>query len=364
MTKPIQTTQPTCSSETNKSVEAKKSLFKERIKDYKKKKYFKDNGIDNCLSFSPFLPKLSKIIPGLVKGTYYAITSFTNVGKTPLAKFLFVLIPLYWAAKGKKIKVMYFCLEESREQFYDSMVCSKLYRETKKKLSILQLNSMFDAGNIDEETLNQVETFSDYFEMFDKNIEVISHLKNPTGIYKHIRDYAKENGKFYYKGQEVEQGGDSYIPNNSDEYVIIVTDHINLLQPEKNADTLAAAMQRFSSEYMLAQVCSTYNYVVCSVHQQAAEGEGEAYKNHTNNEASLATLGDNRKIQRDYMVVMSLDMPQKHNISVHRGVDIGRNGGIFYRGFRILKNRFGLNNVSSPLILNPFECTFTEINKT
>jgi len=336
------------------------NVFKQRVSQYKENKYKKENNINTCLSFSPFLPKFAKYVPGLIKGTYYGLTSYTNVGKTVLAKFLFVLVPLYWASKGTKVKIFYFCLEESREQFYDSMVTSQLYINFKKEISQLDLNSMFDNA-LDDSTLKQIEALDGYFEWFEQHVEVISHVRNPTGIYKIIREYAKQNGKFYYKGIEVDEGGDRYVPNDPDEYVIVVTDHINLLSPEKGAETLREAMQRHSTDYMLERCVNAYNYIVCDVHQQSAEGENADFNKFNNNEASITTLGNNKELSRNYMVLFSLNMPQRYNIKNHRGVDIQSHGGTMYRGFHILKNRFGPSSIFCPTNINPFAQTFIEV---
>lgn len=339
-------------------------MFKKRLSHYRENKSRREQGLNNCLSFAPFLPRLSKLVPGLIKGTYYAITSYTNVGKTPLAKFLFVLIPLFWASKGAKVKIFYFCLEESKEQFYDSMVASKLYRDKKKNLNTMQLNSMFDVENIDEETLKDIEQFENYFEWFEKTVEIITHISNPTGIYKYVKEYAQKNGKFYYKEQEVLDGGDTYIPNDPEEYVIVLTDHINLLDTESGAPTLAEAMHRLSTKYCLDRMVNAYQYIVCNVHQQSTEGENADYNKFNQNRSSITTLGDNKRISRDYHVLFALDAPHKYNINNDRGYDVMLCGGLFYRGLTVLKNRFGPANVHVGVQIVPHGCMFFEVDKS
>ena len=58
--------------------------FRERLTKYKAQREIKLRGGLNCIPFSEFLPELSLFMPGIIKGVYYAITAFTNVGKTPL----------------------------------------------------------------------------------------------------------------------------------------------------------------------------------------------------------------------------------------------------------------------------------------
>jgi len=75
-----------------------------------------------------------------------------------------------------------------------------------------------------------------------------------------IKSYAEKNGKYTYKeitivndrGQEeVKRVRDSYTPNDPNEYVLIVTDHLALIQPSKEEGKLHTAMGNYSSKYML-----------------------------------------------------------------------------------------------------------------
>lgn len=68
-------------------------------------------------------------------------------------------------------------------------------------------------------------------------IKFLENKDNPTGIRSYLIEYAKENGEFLYK-QTVKDGQTytrmiGYKPNNPKKYVIIITDHLRKLLPER-----------------------------------------------------------------------------------------------------------------------------------
>ena len=322
-------------------------MLDQRIKEYKESIDIINRGGINCIPFKEFLPRLSKHLIGIVKSTYYCITSYTNVGKTPLAKFLFVRIPFYYYTKYKKTKnsfklrILYFCLEETKSQFIDSLVIAELYERYNITIDYNQLNSL--DSPLDNAILLKIEELRGYFNELASILEIIAGVSSPEGIISIIRQHAARHGKFFYKGNEVEPGEefDEYVSNN--DHTIIVIDHLNLLNSTDRSLDLRRAMSKMSSEYLLGECIKHYGYSVCAVHQQSAEGESAEYNKFNKNECSLTTLGDNKAIARDYMVVLALDMPQRYGITEHNRYDLRKfkDRSDCYRSLTILKNRFG-----------------------
>jgi len=65
----------------------------------------------------------------------------------------------------------------------------------------------------------------------------LENKDNPTGVRNYLLDYAKKNGTFLYKtstkGDQTFQRMIGYKPNNPKKYVIVVTDHLRKLLPER-----------------------------------------------------------------------------------------------------------------------------------
>ena len=119
-----------------------------RVKAFKAARARLAAGNYNCIPFKPYLPDLSKAIPGIIRGSYWAITSFSNVGKTPLAKYLFVLIPHDFKIQHKpnlNLKILYFALEESKSSFFDSIICAHYAEMTGEHIDVLTINGYSDA---------------------------------------------------------------------------------------------------------------------------------------------------------------------------------------------------------------------------
>jgi hypothetical protein len=86
-----------------------------------------------------------------------------------------------------------------------------------------------------------IPLFGEYSEKGEKvskgMIKFLEIKDNPTGVRNYLIEYAKENGEFLYK-QTVKDGQTftrmiGYKPNNPKKYVIIITDHLRKLLPER-----------------------------------------------------------------------------------------------------------------------------------
>lgn len=341
-------------------------MLKERLYAYRKQRNNIIEGKLNCIPFD--LDRLSKYVPGIMQGIYYCITSFSNVGKTPLVKFMFVhsAIKAYKELLGTKnefnLKIFYFCLEETREQFIDSLISSFLYTKYNIEIDYATLNSFNNP--MDSDILHKISTLADDFLIIEKVLNVVTNVTSPHGIISIIRKYAHENGLFF-NGEDVVAPGEEfthYLPNDPDERVIIITDHINLLSAD--GKKVHELMEQHCTQHMLHECVNTYKYSVCDVHQQAAEGENAEYNKFMKNAASLAGLGDNKKVQRNYQVVFGLDMPQRYDIMKHAGYDLTRfKDSSGYRGLTLLKNRFGRPRVRFGLWFKPQAIMFETLEE-
>lgn len=86
-----------------------------------------------------------------------------------------------------------------------------------------------------------IPLFGEYNEKGEKVskglIKFLEIKDNPTGVRNYLLEYAKENGEFLYK-QTVKDGQTftrmiGYKPHNPKKYVIIITDHLRKLLPER-----------------------------------------------------------------------------------------------------------------------------------
>jgi hypothetical protein len=363
--------------------QGKKSIFRAALDMIRTNKSNRDNGIFNSIPFG--LPSLDKHVPGIMRGMQYLITAASGIGKTQLTKFLFVNQPYKFIKDnpnlGIKLRILYFALEESKEEFMLTLISNRLKEKYGRNIGVMQLRGM---GNhtVNDEVVREIEQCEDYFAELEDSIEIIDSVSNPTGIYKYVRAYATNNGTHVYRDHtfthtdpdgtvrtEVGQVYSHYTPNDPNEFVVIITDHLSLLSTEGTGDaaTLHGSMTKFSAEYCRKQISKHYNYCVVNVQQTVADKEKQQYTNSGQSiesklEPSLDALGDCKLTQRDAMIVLALFAPDRYRIEKHMDYDI-KVLQDYYRCLFILKNRIGTPNLRLPLLFNGQTNSFAELPK-
>jgi len=224
-----------------------------RVNELKKIKSDKDSGKIFCIPFENY-PKLTESVPGVVPGMIQMVTAGSGVGKTQVTKALYVREPLEYALKhGINIKIFYFALEESSQEFIDTMICNYISSKCKVKMDLLTLQG-YRAKSLGQSEMDLISNHIDEIEDLLKNVEVIDSVYNPTGIYKYCRNHADNNGEHVYEEREfiknkIRPDGTKYtvkektnvyshyVPDDPNAVVIVVVDHMSLLTPEKDKDT-------------------------------------------------------------------------------------------------------------------------------
>lgn len=362
------------------------SLFSRTIHKIKENVSNIKNNIRNCLPILS-LTRFAKYIPGIMKGVNYIVTANSGVGKTQFTKHYFVYEPFEWVIANPesklKLKILYFALEESKEEFMLGVMCRRLFIKHNIVVDVLELQSLFDSA-VDDKIITLLEEDEDYFIAFEECVDIIDTIDNPTGIYKYVRRYSQDHGTHYYRSfkdkkaapitfekyAELEDKNgwvySHYIADDPDEYVGVIVDHFSLLSTEKpDCDTLHKSMTKMSADYGRKQITKHYKYFFVNVQQQAAETEKQQFTNMGNSiesklEPSLAGLGDNKLTARDAHVVFGVFAPDRYEMNQHLGYDTSVLKDN-YRAVIILKNRIGRSNLKIGLYFRGEVNMFTEL---
>lgn len=352
--------------------EVEEDIFDRTFRMIEENKNNRERGIYNSIPFG--LPSLDKHLPGVMKGMQYLITASSGVGKTQLTKFLFVNQPYKFIKEhpelGLKLKILYFALEESKEEFMLGLISHRLKTVYNISVGVLELRSLGE-HTLSTDVLEKIRSCKEYFRELSQSLEVVDSISNPFGIYKYVRAYSNANGTHIYKEKEVNgeiiKMYSHYEPNDEKEIVVVIVDHYSLLQPESTPDTntLHLAMTKFSAEYMRKMITKHFKYCGVGVQQQAAEKEKQQYTMSGGSiesklEPSLDGLGDNKLTQRDALIVLGLFAPERYQIEKHLDYDITvlRDN---YRSITILKNRIGTPNLKKGFFFNGQTNTFAEL---
>ena len=157
--------------------------------------------------------------------------------------FLFLYNAVLYAYNNPeklRVKILYYPLEETQEAITTRFICFLLYTLTKGRIRISpkDLRSTRSDNPVSLDILEEINKpqYQDILKFFEEHVQFIPD-RNATGIHKQARLYAENNGTTYYKTLEIKdkQGNvienrkvfDYYVPDDPDEYVLIIIDHIS-----------------------------------------------------------------------------------------------------------------------------------------
>jgi hypothetical protein len=360
------------------------SIYKNIKKEIKRNKQIRLDGGYTCIPFLN-LPKLGKIIPGIEQEKYYLVTANSKVGKTKLADALFLYNPYQFVTSVKsdiKLKIFYFSLEVSKEEKLSQYYSYRLFKDHKIIISPEKLKSRFQDYILEDEIERLIDSYDEEMERFESIVTIIDNIKNPYGIYKYIRDYAYKNGThFDFEGKPIPVANllsdtisvrdkanlsiQRYEPKDPNEYVIVITDHVSLLHPERGAD-LWNTIFTFSSKYCL-NMRDRWRYIPVNIQQQASDQEKQQFTFRGDSvvaklRPSPDGLADCKLTQRDVNVMFGLFAPHRYKIEDYEGYNIDRLGDN-YREFMVMLNRNGSGFINLDLYFNGAVNYFAELGK-
>lgn len=240
----------------------------------------------NCipLRFERFRSEL----PGIRRKFYYLVSGATKSSKTQITSYLFIISPiLYYLEHPDKIKptIHIFPLEETEEDITLRFYAYVLYYLTNGRicLSPEELESVDERFPLSQEVLDLMdsEEFLRISNLFDECVHFHSDQRNPTGIYKTVKSYMEDNGTVHYRKKTIRYKDDfgidkeetvneiaGYAPNNPNEYVIFIVDHVGLLQTERGW-SLKDTIEKLSDYCVILR--NRYSAIPVIVQQQNSE---------------------------------------------------------------------------------------------
>jgi hypothetical protein len=328
------------------------------------------------------LPRLSGVLPGIEQGRYNLISASPKAGKSQLTDFLYVYQPIEWIIAHPetniKLKIFYFSLEVSKSTKIKSAICYKLFKDYNVVISPQKLASIFGGYILDdkiEAIINSME-FKAWFARFESMVTYYDTIRSPDQIFHYVRSYAEhpDNGSYTYKeiSWQNDDGTytprkvrDKYIPVRPDEYVIVIVDHIGLLQTAPG-ETLHQTILKYSSEYCL-KMRDRWKYIPTIVQQQSADSSRAQFNYRGDTiidkiRPDSEGLADNKYTARDVDLMVSLFYPKRYNIDKHEDLDLKRLGDS-HREFMINLNRNGISNASIQLFFLGSSSYFSELPK-
>ena len=324
----------------------------------------------NCIP-SPF-KRFSEDFIGIEQACHYVVTASTKGAKSQFTSYTFIYKPLmfcYYTKADIDYKVIYFPLEETPERILQRFICWLLFDFTKGEIRISPRDLRSTTSPVDEKILDIINSdeIQDILKYFEEHVIFPTEKPNPTGMYFYCKKYAEEHGKVTTKaGKYTDEFGvikdyeafDTYVPDNPNEYRVIITDTTNLIDTERGM-TLKQSMDKWS-EYCAKYLRNRYKYTIVEIQQQAFEGENNDSFKLGRLKPSIANLGDSKYSARNADIVLGIYSPFKFGLSEYLGYDITK----FKDNIRFLEvciNRNGQMGGICPLFFDGAVCHFHEL---
>lgn len=282
---------------------------------------------------SPFI-RFSDEFIGVEQKKYYVVTGNQKSGKTQLASYLFLYVPILYTYTHQsqiRLKIFYYPLEESQEDVmmrFMSFLLNYLSNGT-IRVSPTDLQSSRNSNPIGQEVLDMLKDpeYTKILKFFEEKVE-FSSSRNPTGVWNEVKKYMEEHGKVHTKKQKIKdelgqtievEAFDYYEANDPDEYVIVFFDHLSLVQVERNM-TLKQSADKLSEYCVLLR--NRYKVIPVIIQQQTAEMESlEAFKQNKVRPTAQG-LADTKYTSRDCNVLLGVFSPFRHELPEYKGYDI------------------------------------------
>lgn len=304
------------------------------------------SGKVNCIP-SPF-KTFRYDFPGVELGTYYLVSGGAKSSKSKITNFLFLFNSILYAYHHPelvRLKVFYALLEEKAENITGKFICYLLYvlSDRKIRIDIKTFKSVDEDRILSPEILELLGTleYQSILRFFEEHVIFIPD-RNPTGVYHTLEKYAEANGTIHRKRVEgyEKEIFDYYEPNDPDEYVLCIIDHISLISCERSMD-LRNSIKKLS-EY-LKIVRNKYNYIPVVVQQQNSESLSlEAFKANKIRPTQKG-LADSQDPGKDCDVMLGITSPFSWELKEYLKYDITKLRG-YCKFLEIVLGRDGESN--------------------
>lgn len=352
------------------------SYFKDVMAYLRERKERAESGKFNCIPL-PF-KRFRDFLPGTEMGKFIVVTANQKVCKTKFCDFVYVYETLFFMMNNPevKVKIFYFCLEESAKKKFIEFQCHLLYRLDNIIISPTELSSTDREKPVPDKILELLESerYQQYINKFEEMVEYIDSEKNPTGINKRCRDFALSNGHLNYKTIEIKDpvtGNPTtkdiidpvnpYTPDDPELYKIVILDNAANLSPENNLDK-KGTIEKMAKYAITLRNQLNYTFILVQHQAQAQEGIENFKLNKI--KPSSDGLADCKTTTRDVNMVIGLYSPFKYGLPEYEGYDITKFRN-HIRFMEVVEDRdYGSNGNICPLYFNGAVSYFSELPKS
>lgn len=321
---------------------------------------------------------------GLSKRFYTLVGGDSGSGKSALVDRTYILHTIFWYLNNKdslsfKPKIILRSMERAKEYRIAKWVCYLMYKKFNILVDVKTIFGMHVGDSrVDSKLMKKVEMCRKTIEVLEKYVTIIDGQATPTGVFKDFRHYALTNGDIYkHKGSgELFIGGYKkkkrsvdwkkipksrypdnkkmperyemkYLPDDEDEIVIPIVDHIQKYKNRKgfsDKQTLDKATE-YSSKLRDLYGMSPINVSQFNRNKSDSRRRFSKQSEFKPEENDFKGSGD---MYSDCDICLALFNPREYRIDKHLGYSVepftNSQGYNRFRSAFVLKNTYGPDN--------------------
>jgi len=336
--------------------------FEERIQAGLDGKY---QGLNNGLG------RINKYIFGVQRACYTLLGGLSGSAKTTLVDFILINALEDAMSKNIPINIFYYCLEIDEASKRANWLSVLIYKKYDIIISPETIKGLGD-NRLTEDQLKIVTDELPNLNILFSKITWFFEATNPTGVYHTIWKHMEGRGTFEKEGYTDSDGKPQFriirfVPHNSEEYNIVVGDHLALFKTERGF-TLKQNLDKLS-EYSitLRNLFKITFFWLQQFNQGLSSVERSKYKG-VDISPQQSDFKDSTTPYADADIVLGLMNAYQMDMDICLGYNINKkdNGYSLYNRFRMLKvvkNRLSRDNVKIGLLFLAEAGSFEELPK-
>jgi hypothetical protein len=306
-------------------------------------------GLEGKQSWIPLIhTKLNKnIVYG--KNMYWIFGGMPGSGKTSIVDSTFLLEPyIWWKNNRDKVNVNPYWIYRSMER----KVSHKIAKWTAYMLFVehgvlIDVPTLLSWPNkkrlLSEKEQKLIEEYRAFFDEMLERVIIFDGSTNPTGIFNDCKKFMESRGSY----KQIDAYNKIYIPDNENDVVFHITDHVGLISGETGLNTDKAILDKHSS-YMV-KLRDIYGVTPIDICQLNRNIEDTYRLNTTEIDVKPSDFAGSSDMYQNSDVAIGLMNPYKLKIFDYGNYDIEKfistNGENRYRSLKIIKNSFGIDDI-------------------
>jgi hypothetical protein len=310
-------------------------------------------GIEGNAVFLPLRQKKLGSKIAITKSMYLLFGGMPGSGKTAIVDSVFLLDIYDWWLENRKNTLVtpywiYRSMERDRIYKIAKWTAYKMYKDHKILIDVPTLlgwpNKLFE---LTDEILAIVASYDSYFEELLKHVTIIDGADNPTGIWMFVKEYMTKRGTI----EKIDAYNKRFVPNDPNEIIFHITDHVGKIKPEKQKDTNHMLTDKQildkHSAYM-GEARDFYGLVPIDISQLNREIEDTIRNLKTDLSVSPKDFKGSGNMYENADIVIGLMNPYKLKDFDHMDYDIkafvDEKGYNRFRSLKVIKNSFGIDD--------------------